>query len=94
MTEVVGIAIAVAGLIITIIGGLIGLGYRMGGLASDVRENTKDIEKIQSTYVTGLKDVNDKLDKVLVAVSGVCERVATLEGKLEQIGNLSRKEAR
>jgi len=84
MGDNIGVWIAAEGLIITVVGGLIGLGYRMGGLASDVKENSKDIEKIQAVYVTGLKDVNEKLDKVLVAVNDICNRVSTLEGRLNK----------
>ena len=82
MAEVIGIAIGIAGLVITVVGGLIALAFRMGSLSSDVKENTKDITQIQAVYVTGLKDVNDKLDLVLVKVNSICERVSTLEGRL------------
>jgi hypothetical protein len=82
--EWIGVGIGIAGLVITILGSLFGLAFRMGMLSSDVRENTADIKEIKGTYVVGLKDVNDKLDKVLEAVNSNCERVAKLEGKIDK----------
>jgi len=83
MTNSVLIGLSIAGGIITVVSALILLGYRMGTLSANVKENTRDIEHIQSVYVTGLKDVNDKLDKVLASVNLICERVSKLEGRMK-----------
>lgn len=83
MTDSVLIGLAIAGGIITVVSALIGLGYKMGVLSRRTDENTEDIREIKGTYVVGLKDVNDKLDLVLKAVQGVCERVSNLEGRMK-----------
>ena len=83
MTDSVLIGLSIAGGIITVVGALIGLGYRMGCLSSDVKENTKDISQIQAVWGSGLKDVNDKLDRVLASVNDICQRVSNLEGRMK-----------
>ena len=83
MTDSILIGLAIAGGIITVVGALIGLGYRMGVLSRHTDENTEDIKEIKGTYVIGLKDVNIKLDEVLKAINGVCERVSNLEGRMK-----------
>jgi hypothetical protein len=79
MTETIGISIAAAGLIMTILGILVGLAYRLGTLSSEVSENTSDIKELQGSYVLGHKDVLEKLDLVLCEVKKISERTAVLE---------------
>jgi hypothetical protein len=84
VTETIGIGIAVAGLVITLVSGLIGLAYKSGVLSRRTDENSEDIKEIKGTYVVGLKDLDAKLDKVLESVNLICERVSNLEGKINK----------
>ena len=78
----ISIGIAIAAFILGILGSVASLFYKMGILSRRVEEHSEDLKEIQSVYVSGLHDMNIKLDKVLESVNHICQRVSSLEGRL------------
>lgn len=77
MTDSVLIGLAIAGGIITVVGALIGIGYRLGVLSRRTDENTEDIVKVQ-------KDVEDVRKEFVVDLKELRKDLANGERELSK----------
>lgn len=92
--EIIATGITIAGLVITVLGGLIGLAFKMGTLSRKVEENTEDIKEMRRTFVddvrelrksfvVGADDFNRKMEILLKDVGVLCNRTSKMEQRMD-----------
>ena len=82
--ENIGVGIAAAGLIVSILGILAALAYRMGGMNKQTEQNTIDIRDIRLTALADVKDIKTNSNAILTKITDVCDRTSRIEERIKK----------